>query len=948
MTTVLLVEDNLADARYASEILRETKYTLLNARTMSQALEQTKKQKVDAVLLDLSLPDSHGLETITQMAEQRADIPIVVLTGMEDVSCAVDALKAGAHDYIVKSRLNPESLARSISFAIEAKKRQTTEERLLERTRINNVSAAVGQALVRCVAIEEMLHVCANAFVGNLDAAACHIWTVDEHESTLVLRASAGAQTTEVESKIAIGSKNIGAIAADKRPFRSNSVQIDQTVLEVWAKTKDIVSFVGYPLLIDDRVVGVIALLAKHQFPEATLDSLSAVADQVALGVERKISEGERAKLASIVEWSQNGIISTSLDGTVLSWNQAATKIYGYTAEEMLGRDISNLMPGGVQEMLRNLEKIKQGKHFDGHEAVRLRKDGTRIYVSLTLSPVCDDAGIVIGGSSIVRDITKRKRFEFLHGVQNEVTKILSEAEAIDVAASAILQLLTKSIPGDFGALWRLDRESNVLKCISVWFEPTDTDLHELASLSRHVSFPPGPTLPGRVLESGKPAWIPDLSRDPGFARAKCTAKVGLVSGVAYPVVVSGQVLGVIEFFSRDAKEPEPDFYQMMESVGAQIGQFLDRHFAEQAAKQAIRSEQRIAQAIMENAPIGIAWLDRNLMISGANQAFRQQFGGGDGDDFRGTFIFQLPIGIPNDKLIDVIQTGIPFSSNNFMVPLASSYASETFFDLTVWPVKDDENQSVGLVMLTVEVTERVKLGKQREDFVATLTHDLKNPLIGQNRILGLMLKNDFGPISDQQARILSLIKEATEELLALIGTLLEVYRYEGGAAQLRTYDFDVVRMISGCVAQITPIADEKKVAICVAFGEEPTLVTADEMALRRVVMNLLDNAVKFTPENGLVGVSLHRTNDKLSIVVEDNGAGMTDGEVKSLFQRFSQARQGLKYKASTGLGLYLCRQIVEAHGGEICCTSVVGAGTKFTATIPSVVRQKDEPQCDL
>lgn len=937
MTTVLLVEDNPADARFASVLLRSSQYTLLSARTIAQALECTKDEKVDAVLLDLSLPDSQGIETITHMTEHRSELPIVVLTGMEDVSCAVDALKAGAHDYIVKNRLDPESLSRSINFAIEAKKRQITEERLLERTRINNVSAAVGQALVRSVTTVEMLNACAKAFVEYLDIAVCQIWTVDEQGQSLVLRASTetGRRPVCLDDNISIGAGIIGMVAAGKNSFISNCAQTDSQVTEEWAKAEGIVSFAAYPLLISERLVGVIALLAKHPLSDITINSLGAIADQVALGVERKKSDEERSKLAAIVEFSQNGIISTALDGTILSWNQAASKIYGYSAEEMIGNNISIVMVDGKQEMLRLLEKAKQGEHLDGHELVRVRKDGTKIDISLTLSPIRDENGIVIGASSIVRDITRRKRFEFLHEVQNEVTRILSQAESIDSAVRRILELLTKSAPSDYGALWRLDREANVLKCISTWFEPSNAAFQELASLSRHVVFPVGPTLPGRVLESGKPAFIPDLSSDKGFARAQCTSKVGLVSGVAFPVLLGTHVLGVVEFFNRDGKEPEADFYQMMSSVGAQLAQFLDRHFAEQAAKQAIRSEQRIAQAIMENAPIGISWLNRNLTVSGANQAFRQQFAPHN-SDLEGTFIFQLPVGIPNDKLVDVIHTGVPFSSNNFKVSMPDSQGSqEKFFDLTVWPVKDDEQQNIGLVLLTVEVTERVKLGKQREDFVATLTHDLKNPLIGQNRILGLILKEDFGPVNEEQEKILSLMKTGTDELLALIGTLLEVYRYEEGAAQLRPYEFDLVCLISSCVSQMTPIANEKGINIIVAFEAEPVLATADEMALRRVIMNLLDNAIKFTPAQGLVGVNLRASASRFHITVEDNGAGINEKEMKTLFQRFSQTRQGPKHKASTGLGLYLCRQIVEAHGGEISCSSAVGVGTKFIATLP-------------
>jgi signal transduction histidine kinase len=515
------------------------------------------------------------------------------------------------------------------------------------------------------------------------------------------------------------------------------------------------------------------------------------------------------------------------------------------------------------------------------------------------------------------------------------VTRILSESDSLSDAAPKILQLIAETLSWDIGEIWSVDKDQHVLRCVEMWHKE-GLGIEAFEALSRHVTFPSGTGLPGLVWSKGGPIWSNDVGTHRNFPRVHLAQKIGLRTGVGFPILRGNHVLGTISFFSREIREFDKEMYGMLSSIGEQIGQFMERKLSDQMALQATKAEQSIGAAILENAPIGIARLNKNLVITESNDVFSKQFGIAL-DELLGKFVFALPIDLPNEQLLTVVQQGIPFSRDNFRVVVdGSDRLSECFFDLAIWPVKGEDGLTNSVILLTVDVTERVKLGKQREDFVATLSHDLKNPLIGQNRMLGLLLEGRLGPLQEEQAKILSLFKAGTDEMLELIGILLDVYRYEGGAQQLRIEQLDAKQLISGCIDQLNPIAKAKGITIRSTFPEALPAMPGDQLALKRVVMNLLDNAIKFTPAGGLIQFFCQYTGSSFIITVEDNGSGISAHELQSLFQRFSQSGSGQRHKAGTGLGLYLCRQIVEAHGGKITCASEEGSATTFIVTLPN------------
>ena len=231
---------------------------------------------------------------------------------------------------------------------------------------------------------------------------------------------------------------------------------------------------------------------------------------------------------------------------------------------------------------------------------------------------------------------------------------------------------------------------------------------------------------------------------------------------------------------------------------------------------------------------------------------------------------------------------------------------------------------------------ERARLIYEREDFLATLTHDLKNPLIGANRVIELLAERKIGDLNDEQVNLLTHIKNSNWTLLTLIGNLLEVYRFEKDLDTLYFEHTNLMQIVNNCMKEIVPIASDRNIDVLKEISvESDAIVLADAESLSRVLRNLLDNALKYTPTGGQVKVSLSSSLDTVQLKVSDTGPGIPEEDRKHLFERFWRGRASRRHTPGTGLGLYLCQQIVSMHKGKISCTCPSDNGTSFLVELP-------------
>jgi PAS domain S-box-containing protein len=319
---------------------------------------------------------------------------------------------------------------------------------------------------------------------------------------------------------------------------------------------------------------------------------------------------------------AQDAIYVHDLNGTYLSGNRAAEKLIGYSRDEFIGRSFSELVAPEYAERIRtSLNSKLMDKGPTTYEIEILAKGGRRVPVEVS-SRLIYEKGTAVAVQGIARDITERKRAEQRLTAEFTVARVLAESADIGEAAPQFLRAICENLGWDVGALWCIDRGTGLLRCEEFWHSST-INVMEFESLSRRISFAPGQGLPGRAWQGGEPLWVPDVAVDSNFPRVAAAVQEGLHGAIGFPVRPGREVLGVMEFFSREIRKPDKALLKMVAMVGNQIGQFIERKSAEEALRE---SEERYRE-LVEHGQGLICTHDLNGKLLSVNPAAAQALG---------------------------------------------------------------------------------------------------------------------------------------------------------------------------------------------------------------------------------------------------------------------------------------------------------------------------------
>jgi two-component system cell cycle sensor histidine kinase/response regulator CckA len=207
-------------------------------------------------------------------------------------------------------------------------------------------------------------------------------------------------------------------------------------------------------------------------------------------------------------------------------------------------------------------------------EITAVHKDGHEFPVEISVSPARIGEAYIF--SAFVRDITERRRTERRLASQYAVTRVLAESASLEQAVPKIIQAVGESLEWEVGIFWRIDKASGTLRCLDQW-KTAGVEADEFVKATWHLAFASGVGLPGRIWESRQPVWVRDVTKEPNFPRSDIAAQVGLHGAFGFPIRVAGDVEGVIEFFSREVREPDDELLNMVADIGLKIGQFGER-----------------------------------------------------------------------------------------------------------------------------------------------------------------------------------------------------------------------------------------------------------------------------------------------------------------------------------------------------------------------------------
>jgi diguanylate cyclase (GGDEF)-like protein/PAS domain S-box-containing protein len=289
-------------------------------------------------------------------------------------------------------------------------------------------------------------------------------------------------------------------------------------------------------------------------------------------------------KLQALVNASPLAIIVADAAGRIERWNPAAERTFGWSEPEVLNRTVPWYPAGKAEEGGLYRDAILRGEPFSNVEAVRLRKDGTPLTVSLSGAPIVDDGGTAVGVMVIVADITARKRFETRQALQNAITGLLAEPRTtVPETLTRVIQVFCERVGWACGSRRVMDPDIAAMRCAEAWGNG-DPAVMEFVAETRKLLTPSNSSHAGvtrRVWDSGKPLWITDILADGTLKRGEAARKAGLRTALAFPIMIGDQFYGVMEFFAPGTWLPDEGLIDFAGQLGIQIGQFIARRQAE-------------------------------------------------------------------------------------------------------------------------------------------------------------------------------------------------------------------------------------------------------------------------------------------------------------------------------------------------------------------------------
>jgi PAS domain S-box-containing protein len=895
---VLLIEDNPGDARLVQIALADPNVApqvrLTHVERLSQGLQVLESaaasaQPLDAVLLDLSLPDSSGSDTFFRMSQRARQVPVILLTGNADDELAQSLMRAGAQDYLLKGDVDGRILKRSIRYAIDRKNSadslRASEERY--RTLVEQASDGIFILDLKGVVVDIntsgslLLGVSAKEFLARGVNVRELIVTPDVPEELSQVSALVQGQTLVFEAEI-----------------RHAGGQL--LPVEVSAKKLE-----------DGRLQGLVRDISERKKAETVL---------------REANEFNMTLIKTLP--FQMDIVDES--GRIIYVNPLVEKMIG---RELLGRYCWETYPD-------NQEKCKDcplQRPIEIGETIVTRSSrmmNGRIFDVTHTGMLYQGRRALL---KVFQDVTENRRMdEQLHSTLQQLKFHMENSP---------LALI------EFDSHYHIQRWSDRAEHIFGWSEA-----EVLGKGINDIRW---------VYEEDSPAVNSDIDE---LLQARRTSNIQTNRNYRK----DGTVI-VCEWYSSAMIDTDGK----MISIQCLVLDVTERKQAERN----LRESEAFGQALLYNSPIGIAVRDPQGRLLTANQAWQNIWATPDylmvGDiqqvNDRAEFERDNPtLAAHFDAVVEVFTKGgnlhFPELRNIHGRPGAAEWVSQHFY-----AILDESGQVSKVVVLTEDITERKrsevallkahaeleqrvidrtvelktanmeleKAARMKDEFLASMSHELRTPLTG---ILGLseaLQMVTYGNLSDKQLKALKNIESSGRHLLSLINDMLDLSKIEAGMFEMQFAPTSLDAICQSSLQLVRGLANQKHQNISYSIQPPAIVLRADPRRLKQMLVNLLGNAVKFTPEDGQLGIEVAGMpgNRQVRITVWDNGIGIRDEDLARLFKPFVQLDSSLARNYSgTGLGLSLVKRMAELQGGEISVESAYGIGSRFTILLPWVV----------
>lgn len=666
------------------------------------------------------------------------------------------------------------------------------------------------------------------------------------------------------------------------------------------------------------------------------------------------------AKLAAIVESSEDAIISKSLKGIVETWNRGAEQIFGYTAEEMVGQSIRKLIPAErFDEENVFLERLSRGERVTHFETVRVCKNGSRVDVSVTLSPIRDSVGRVMGVSKIVRDITLRKQAQAVQERQAEfdrlITKILARfaaftGPAIDDQIQMSLEEVGKYVGAESAFIILSSRN---METWSRAYEANAAGAPGLMKSYQDVRFGQWSWAEQRLLggEAVQIATLDDFPREAAFER-EIYEREGVKSALLLPLRgLGGQVTGCVGLRTYTERLVwSQDDVRRLGIFSDALANVLERKRVEND----LYASRQMLQQILDTIPQRVFWKDLDLNYLGCNKPFATDAGFPDPNFVKGKTDHDLPWSGENAERFRaddrrVIERGV--EQLGYEEPQLRLDGKVAWVRTSKIPLRDHEGRIFGVLGTYEDITalrqtrDALKQAKEsaeaanqaKDQFIAILSHELRTPLTPVLALVSAVEEMDDLPSGIRSD--MGVIHRNVELEARLIDDLLDVTRIAQGKITLRQEAVDAHACVRSALAIFESEIEAKHLKVSLQLHAREFFVWADPARLRQVFWNLLSNAIKFTPEHGRIEVKTYSQGSRFKAEVADTGIGIEPEAMGRIFNAFEQGELTRARRfGGLGLGLSIAKALVEMHEGKLVAFSEgKNKGSVFSAEMATI-----------
>lgn len=607
-------------------------------------------------------------------------------------------------------------------------------------------------------------------------------------------------------------------------------------------------------------------------------------------------------------------IFSLDPQGRVVTWNAGAERIKGYTANEIIGEHFSRFYPQEVIDRGWPSEELRiatdEGRVED--EGWRLRNDGTRFWASVVITAMRDEAGVLRGFTKVTRDLTERRASE-------ENARRMLEEEAARKAAEKYARQIERQ------------REQLRVTLASIGDAVIVTDA------DGRITFlnPAGEAITGWRHDDAVGRPLADVFRIVNEHSR------GLVENPVEKVFRDGVVAGLANhtvLLAKDGREvPIEDSAAPIRAVDQPISGAVLVFRDVTESRRSMEARLRLA-AIVESSDDAIIGQSLDGRITSWNRGAQRLYGYTP-DEIVGQPLSVLVPPEHPDELPDIIErVNRGEYIDHFETVRVRKDGTRVDVSLTISPIRNKEGEIIGASKIARDITARKEEDRRKNEFLALLAHELRNPLAPLRNGLEILRLATNAPDAAEQAR--GAMERQLHHLVRLVDDLLDISRISRGKLVLRKERMTLAGVVENALEVCGTLIEEHDDDLIVSLPDEPIYVDADKTRLTQTFCNLLNNAVKYSNRGSRIWLTVEREGEEVLIRVKDEGIGIPTEMLPQVFDLFMQVDRSLeKSQGGLGVGLTIVKRLAEMHGGSVEAHSEgYGKGSEFSIRLPVVM----------